>query len=151
MSITLDLVLAGLHHLGILAVFGVLMAEWAVLHLQPSLRGVELIARVDLGYGVFAGLVLAAGIARVAWGVKGASFYLGNPVFWMKLGLFAVIALISVRPTLNYLRWRRVARSGGGLPSLAEFARTRGWVLLQLGLFAALPILAAMMARGIGY
>jgi putative membrane protein len=151
MSATLDLVLAGLHHLGILAVFGVLMAEWVLLRLPPSLHGVELIARVDLGYGVFAGLVLAAGIARVAWGVKGASFYLGNPVFWMKLGLFAVIALISVRPTLNYLRWRREAGAHGALPSLAEVERTRGWVLLQVGLFTALPILAAMMARGFGY
>jgi uncharacterized membrane protein len=27
----------------------------------------------------------------------------------------------------------------------------RGWVLLQIILFAGLPILAAMMARGLGY
>jgi uncharacterized membrane protein len=37
------------------------------------------------------------------------------------------------------------------LPSPRQVARTRGWVLLQVGLFAALPVLAAMMARGFGY
>lgn len=151
MSANLDLILAGLHHLGILAVFGVLVAEWVLLRLPLTSRGVKLIAGVDLFYGVFAGLVVAAGAARVAWGAKGASFYLGNPVFWMKLGLFVLIALISVLPTLTYLRWRRAARANGVVPGAAAVARTRGWVLLQIGLFAGLPILAAMMARGLGY
>ena len=151
MSANLDLILAGLHHLGILAVFGVLVAEWFLLRLPLTSRGVELIAGVDLFYGVFAGLVVAAGAARVAWGAKGASFYLGNPVFWMKLGLFVLIALISVLPTRTYLRWRRAARANGAVPGAAAVARTRGWVLLQIGLFAGLPILAAMMARGLGY
>jgi putative membrane protein len=151
MSTTLDLTLTVLHHLGILTVFGVLMAEMALLWLQPSPRWVELIARVDLAYGIAAGFVLAAGFARVAWGVKDAGFYLGNPVFWLKLGLFVVIGLISVAPTLTYLRWRRAARAGGALPGAAEVARARRWVLLQIGLFAALPMLAAMVARGLGY
>jgi len=151
MSATLDLALAVLHHLGILTVFGVLVAELALLCLQPSRRWVEVIAGVDLGYGTAAGFVLAAGFARVAWGVKDAGFYLGNPVFWMKLGLFVVIGLISVAPTLTYLRWRRAARAGGALPGAAEVVRARRWVLLQTVLFAALPMLAAMMTRGLGY
>ena len=151
MSATLDLALAVLHHLGILTVFGVLVAELALLCLQPTQRWVELIARVDLAYGIAAGFVLAAGFARVAWGIKDAGFYLGNPVFWLKLGLFVVIGLISVAPTLTYLRWRRAARAGGTLPGAAEVARARRWVLLQTVLFAALPMLAAMMARGLGY
>ena len=151
MSATLDLALTALHHVGILVLFGVLMAEWVLLCLPLSLRGIELIAKVDLAYGVFAGLVVAAGCARVAWGAKSASFYLGYSVFWMKLGLFVAIALISVLPTLTYLRWRRTARAGGALPGAAAVVRTRRWVLLQLGLFTALPVLAAMMARGFGY
>ena len=151
MSATLDLTLAVLHHLGILTVFGVLVAELALLCLQPTQRWVELIARVDLAYGIAAGFVLAAGFARVAWGIKDAGFYLGNPVFWLKLGLFVVIGLISVAPTLTYLRWRRAARAGGTLPGAAEVARARRWVLLQTVLFAALPMLAAVMARGLGY
>lgn len=151
MSATVDLALAVLHHLGILTAFGVLMAELALLCLQPAQRWVEVIAGVDLAYGIAAGFVLAAGFARVAWGVKDASFYLGNPVFWLKLGLFMVIGLISVAPTLTYLRWRRATRADGALPGAAEVARARRWVLLQTVLFAGLPMLAAMMARGLGY
>ncbi len=151
MNTSLDLALATLHHLGILTVFGVLVAELVLLRLQPSVNSIELIARVDLAYGIAAGFVLAAGFARVAWGVKGAGFYLGNPVFWLKLGLFVVIGLISVAPTLTYLRWRRAAWTGGVLPGAHEVTRVRRWVLLQTVLFAALPLLAAMTARGLGY
>lgn len=151
MNAPLDLVLAVLHHLGFMVAFACLLAEAALLRVRPTPAWVEQIAWVDLAYGIAAGLVLSVGLARVAWGVKGAAFYLGNPVFWMKLGLFVVIGLISVIPTLNYLRWRRAARTGGTVPDGAALAGTRRWVHLQIGLFVGLPLLAAMMARGVGY
>ena len=145
-----ELVLAMLHHLGILAVFGFLLAELAILRLPICTRMVDVLARVDLGYGLAAGLVLAAGLARVLWGEKGAAFYTENPVFWVKLGLFALIALISIRPTLAYLRWRRRARASASLPQGGDIAQARLWVALQVGLFAGLPLCAALMARGLG-
>lgn len=151
MNATLDLTLTTAHHLSILALFGCLLAEWVLLGLPPSSPWVERLSRVDLAYGVLAALVLAAGLARVAWGVKGAGFYTGNPVFWTKLGLFALIGLISVAPTLRYLGWRRASRADGSLPGPAQVQGARRWVGAQLVLFAALPLLAALMARGIGY
>jgi putative membrane protein len=43
-----------------------------------------------------------------------------------------------------------LARAGIGAPPAIEIATTRRWVLLQAGLLLALPIFAALMARGIG-
>jgi putative membrane protein len=151
MSLVTDLSLATLHHLAILTVFGALLAEFALLRLRPSAGWIELVARVDLAYGIAAGVALAVGAARVAWGLRGADYYLGNPVFWLKMVLFVAIGLISVAPTLTYLRWRRAARVDGRLPQPGELTRVRRWIHLQLALFVGLPMLAAMMARGVGY
>jgi putative membrane protein len=147
----LDLALAVVHHLGILTVFGVILAEFALLRLPPDPAWVRLIARIDLAYGISAGVVLLAGFSRVAWGAKGAGFYLDNPVFWLKLGLFALIGLISVLPTVQYIQWRRALDAGRGLPDGAQIATARRWVHLQLALFIGLPVFAAMMARGLGH
>jgi len=146
-----DPVLAVLHHLALLAVFGCLLAELALLRLSPGPAWVELLARIDLGDGIAAAAALCAGIARVLWGIKGPAFYADNPVFWLKLGLFVLIGLISVIPTLGYLRWRREARADGTLPGRAEVARLRRWVAVQVPLFAGLPLLAVLMARGVGH
>ena len=151
MSLVTDLSLATLHHLAILTVFGALLAEFVLLRLRPSAGWIELVARVDLAYGIAAGVALAVGAARVVWGLRGADYYLGNPVFWLKIVLFVAIGLISVAPTLTYLRWRRAARTDGRLPQPGELAPVRRWIHLQLGLFVGLPMLAAMMARGVGY
>ena len=151
MPLTLDLLLAVLHHLGILVLAGCLVAELALLSLPPDRRWAETLPRIDLAYGLSAGAVLSIGLARVFWGAKGSGFYLENPVFWLKLGLFLVIALLSIRPTITFLRWRLLARSEGAVPTISDVTGTRIWVLVQAGLLLGLPIFAALMARGIGF
>jgi putative membrane protein len=145
----MDLILAFLHHIGVFAVFGVLLAEFVLLRLSPRPEWVRLIVRVDLFYGIAAAVVLLAGIARIAWGPKGSGFYTGNPVFWFKLGLFLLIGLISVLPTLQYIGWRRRLDADSHLPDMSQVSTARRWVHVQLALFASLPLLAATMARGI--
>jgi putative membrane protein len=51
---------------------------------------------------------------------------------------------------MTFLRWRRLARAEGTVPALSEVSGTRIWVLVQAGLLLGLPVLAALMARGIG-
>lgn len=142
----LDLSLAIAHHLAFLVVFAVLVMEFALLRLPLTKAAVGLIARVDLGYGIAAGVSVAVGLTRVFQGAKGSVFYSHNPIFWAKMVLFTAIGLISIFPTLRYVRWNRATE----LPALDEVARVRQLVALQLGLFAGLPALAALMARGIG-
>jgi putative membrane protein len=148
--VALDLLLAFGHHLGIFTIFGVLAAELAMLRLSPSVPWVQGIAKVDQWYGLGALTVLGAGISRVVWGLKGPAYYLDYPVFWAKMGLFVVIALISIRPTVAFVRWRRNAAATGTLPSAPEVASVRGFVVAQILLFTGLPFLAATMARAVG-
>jgi putative membrane protein len=112
---------------------------------------VNLLARIDLLYLIAAVLALATGVARLVWFGKGAGFYLHNPVFYIKLALFVAIGLISVPPTLQYLRWMRMLKTGAGAAAADfEVLRARRYVLAELVLFAFIPLLAVLMARGIG-
>lgn len=112
---------------------------------------VKLLARIDLLYLIAAMLALATGVARLVWYGKGAVFYLHNPVFYLKLALFVAIGLISIPPTIQYLRWMRLLKtSAGAVAAEFEVLRSRRYVLVELVLFALIPLLAVLMARGIG-
>lgn len=148
---TTDAWLAIAHHLAIFGVFAVLIAEWAIVRPGMDRADIHRLGRVDALYGALAALVLTAGVSRVIWGAKPAGFYLENPVFWFKLAAFASVGVLSIRPTIRYLGWRRVIDSdGGALPAAAEVSSARRAIHLQLAVFAAIPPLAALMARGIG-
>ena len=148
---TRDLALAVTHHWALLLLVAALFAEFILLRQPPSADWVRALARIDQAYGGAAMLLLAAGFARVFWGGKGADFYLDNPVFWAKVAVFVVVGLLSIVPTLRYPRWLKQLKASGRLPQEAQVEDTRRWVGWQLLLFVVLPVLAAMMARGIGH
>ena len=147
---TQDLTLAVVHHWALLLLIAALFAEFVLLRQPPSADWVRTLARVDQAYGGAAVLLLAAGFARVAWGTKGADFYVQNPVFWAKVAAFLLVGLLSIVPTVRYPRWLKQLKASGRLPTEAQVDDTRRWVGWQLVLFVALPVLASMMARGIG-
>jgi putative membrane protein len=103
------------------------------------------LARVDAVYGLSAALVLLCGLTLWFWIGKPAAFYSGNPLFHLKVGLFVLIGLLSVYPTRFYLRHRKSTAEQISVP------RPLIWVLrTEIGLLLLLPVLAVLMARGIG-
>ena len=147
----LDATLAYLHFAAILALAGFLVAEAALLRGDLGRRDLAALARSDVGYAIAAGLVLATGLARLFFGAKGVGFYVGNPIFWTKVGLFIAVALVSIKPTIAFGRWRRAARDAAGYsvpPAAVQSARRL--VLVELHLVALLPLAAVLMSRGIG-
>ena len=142
----LDLSLAIGHHLLIFGIFGIICAEvWAV---RPGMSSaaVARIASVDLWYGILAAAILAVGFCRAIFAAKGWAYYSHNAFFWAKLGTFAVIGLLSLPPTLAFIRWKKSA-----LPrNESEIRTVRRYLHLELGLFVFLPVFAAAMARGYG-
>jgi putative membrane protein len=148
-----DLVLAIVHHLTVFGIASVLAAELALMRpAAMSPQTVRLLGRFDLAYGVMALAILVVGFLRVKYGAKGADFYMHNPVFWAKIGAFAVVGLISIRPTLRILAWQKRAKTDAAfVPALDEVGSLRRLMLLEIHVFALIPIFAAMMARGVGF
>ncbi|MBL8309411.1 MAG: DUF2214 family protein [Burkholderiales bacterium] len=148
---TLDALLAILHHWLAFGLVGLVMAEWAILRGAACADTVRRIARVDLFYGIVAGLLLLVGIARVVYGAKGLAFYTGNPVFWLKVALFALAGGASIVPTIRFIRWSRANQASGALPEAAAWQSTRKLVVWELHALAGVMICAALTARGIGH
>ena len=142
----LDLWLAIAHHLLVFSLFGIVFAEFFALRPGLGRDAVARLARLDLAYGIIAGLIVIIGFSRVIFAAKGWHYYSHNAFFWAKLGSFALIGLLSVPPTLDYLRWRKASTP----PSDAEVKRARIYLHLELALFVPLLGFAAAMARGYG-
>ncbi|TMS56843.1 DUF2214 family protein [Imbroritus primus] len=146
-----DALLAFLHYLSIFGLVGALTAEAVVLRpgMTPSI--LARLMRYDAVYFLMAILTLGTGVGRLLMSPKGLAFYMTNPWFHAKIGLFVLIALLSIKPTLTFFRWKKQARRlPDFVPLPAELAKTRRWVMLEAHLLIFLPLCAALMARGIG-
>lgn len=142
----LDLVLAIVHHVLVFSLFGVLFAELMLVRKGVDLATVGRVSRIDLMYGVVAGLIVVVGFSRAVFAAKGWAYYSHNLFFHAKVATFVLIGLLSIPPTIAYIRWRKA----GAAPSDPQVAGVRRWLLAELGLFAPLLAFAAAMARGYG-
>jgi putative membrane protein len=148
---SLDLILEFAHHLSVFSLIAIVAAEFVLI--VPGLGGAALarVGRLDSAYGGVATLIIVVGFLRVFFGDAGSGFYITNPVFWTKIGLFVLMGILSVPPTLAILRWRREAKTNPGFGAPADaVARVKRFFLAEFVVFAFIPIAAAMMARGIG-
>ena len=147
-----DLLLASLHHLLIFALVSMLVTESVLLRGAIDGATLQRLAKLDAGYGAVAGLLLVVGLLRVWFGIKGYDFYLHNPWFHAKLGAYILVGLLSILPTVRFLRWRKALRADAAyLPPANEVARLRGIVRFELVLIAVIFVLAAAMARFGGF
>jgi putative membrane protein len=147
-----DALLAFLHFTAILILASALGAEALLLRAQLGAATIRAIARADLIFGIASGAVLLSGLARLFYGAKGYAFYTGNPVFWVKLALFVAVGLLSIPPTLRFIRWRRALTAQPAfVPDPAELSGTRRLVFIELHLLALIPLAAVFMARGLGF
>lgn len=142
----LDLTLAILHHLAVFGLVATLAMEGMMLRAAPI--DVARLAKLDARFGMTAMLVIVIGVCRVVWGGKGWAFYAENPFFWGKMGVFLLIGLLSIGPTVIFLRWRKAATADAGFaPPVDQLQRARMLVGLQALLLVPLLGFAAAMAR----
>jgi putative membrane protein len=147
---TADLHLAIAHHLLIFILFGILVSELVLVRKGMSGADATRVASIDVWYGIVALLILIAGFSRVSFGAKGWAYYSANSFFWAKLGVFLLIGVLSVWPTLKFIGWRKHFQTAGGAPGDAAILPVRRVLWLEAALFALLPAFAAAMARGYG-
>jgi putative membrane protein len=148
---TLEAVLAYLHLLAILTMVVFIASEAALCRVEwLNAAVVERLAKIDRVYGIAALAVLATGFARTMLGVKGSAWYWSNPLLHAKVTLFVIVGVLSIFPTLTFLRWRRTLRAQGTLPDEAQVRKTRRLVMVQAHVIAVIPLLAVFLARGWG-
>ncbi len=141
-----DLVLAIGHHVLAFGIFGILFAEFWMLRSGLSQATAARLASIDLWYGVFAGALVVVGFCRAFFAAKGWSYYSHNVYFWAKIAVFAAVGLLSLPPTIAFIRWRKLAVA----PNESDLKRVRRYLHVEVALFMLLPIFAAAMARGYG-
>lgn len=146
----LESLLAYAHFVAILSVVVFLTSEAALCRAKwLNAAVVRRLARVDVIYLAAAVAVLLTGIARTWWGMKGAGWYWHQPLLHLKLTLFVVISLISIKPTMSFLRWRRQLDATGALPDEAEVRSVRKLIMLEAHLMVLIPLAATLLARGV--
>jgi len=143
-------VLPWIHYIAVWLMSGALVAEMYLLKIGGKPDAVRLLPRVDRLYGIMAVLVLVTGLARVWHGGKGADYYWSNGAFHGVLGLFVLAALISIVPTLRFLRWRKALDASGALPDDGELRKTRMLVHVQLTAVVLITLAIVLVAKGYG-
>lgn len=144
---SLELVLRYVHFVSIFAIVGALVSEHVLLRKTIARAEVARLARIDAIYGIAALTLLAAGFTLWLGGIgKPAEFYSRNWIFHTKISLFALVGILSIYPTIFFLKNRK------GNPDDRINVPSSVLLLLriELGLIAFIPLLAGLMARGIG-
>jgi putative membrane protein len=147
-----DAILAYLHFAAIFTLLWFLAKEWTLLKAGAERLDIKRLANADIGYFLAAITVLATGAARMLLGAKPVLFYTGNPVFAVKMSLFVLAAIVSIWPTLAFMRWRKAAADDPGFRvDQGQWRSVKRLLVVQLHLLALIPLFAVLMARGIGY
>lgn len=145
------LALAWFHYLAMMFLAAALIAEHVMFTPRPEPAIARKLVVIDLVYGVSLLVVFVTGFGRMFHGGKGALFYMGNSAYHAKFWLFVLMALIWIYPAIRFFSWRRTLRAGGA-PAFSdtEGKRILMAIRIQLLILVLLPLLAAMMARGVG-
>lgn len=135
-----------IHFLSLILLCGSLLAENVLIRKSLTRKELGTLAKVDALFGLSAASVLIAGL--LLWFVygKGFAFYAKNPVFYVKLALFAIVGLLSIRPTIFFLKQRKGA-SHESVPIPNAVIRM---VRVEMALVHLIPLFAVMMAKGVG-
>jgi len=134
-----------LHFAAIFAFAGALVLENMAIKPQITGEDARNLAKVDAVCGISAVSVLIFGLTLWLWVGKPSEFYSSNPLFHAKLGLFTLMALCAIIPTVFFNRHRKSAEEVIEVPQLLRLL-----LKFQLVLLVITPVLAFLMARGIG-
>jgi putative membrane protein len=147
----LDALFAYLHYIAILVLVGFLAAEMVLLRGVLDARAIRLLGKVDVVYFGSAMAALATGFLRLVFGAKGADFYMNAWPFYVKFALFVAVGIVSIQPTLAFIRWRRMLDHDPAWP-VPDAERRRMWrrVMIEAHLAAMIPVFAVVMSRGLG-
>ncbi len=140
-----EIIVRYFHFIGIIILSSMLVAENVLIAKELENRVVKKLATIDGLYGIGAVLTLIAGLLLWLYVGKSKEFYTYNTIFHIKLGLFLFVGIMSIIPTIFLLKNRR-----SDLPVILVPNHILTIKRLELILLLIIPLLAVLMARGIG-
>jgi len=112
-------------------------------------RALRRLFGADSLWGLAAVLWIVTGLGRVFGRLeKEPDFYLRNGFFWVKMGLFALVLALEIRPMVTLLRWRAAKSKAGVLVREANIAALIALNNAEIAVVLLIPFVAALMARG---
>lgn len=147
----IDALLAYLHWLAIMG-WLVFLTSTSALARSDWLNAAALarLRLVDRIAGVAGVAVLASGLARVAWGAKGADWLWGQPLLWAKLALVLLMLAAGWHSSREIARWHAHWMSHQALPEPDAVARLQRRVMRVAHLMMLLALAGVLLSRGIG-
>lgn len=147
----MNILIPYLHYIGIMALMGSLIAEHLILKPNIAKQQVKQLGVVDMIYIISTVTVLVTGLLRWFFvDPKGDGFFNTNPLFHIKLTLFVVMAVLSIFPTMKFLRWNRQLKNGETVEVTESAAKKQlMFIRIELLLLAIIPLLAVMVASGV--
>lgn len=146
---TLEAFLASLHIVAILTLVVFLSSEAALCRSEWMNEAVvRRLAKLDMIYGITALVLLLTGVARIVWGAKGLTWYVSQPLFHLKMLLFFVTAILSLRPTFTIRKWLKALNVTGTLPQPESVRFVRKWIMVQAHIIPVIAVIAVYWARG---
>jgi putative membrane protein len=141
-----------LHFAAVFSLFATLLFVLVTISYKPTCIEAQRIQMCDKWYGISALLVFVVGQLRVFYFEKGSEFYLHNPFYHAKLGLFFLVAVLSIYPSVRFYKWRTETRHG--LPPAVTETQIK-WIVvilkLEMLLLLGVALSASFMARGIRF
>jgi len=143
---TVDILVRYLHFVSIFILVAAVLGQHLILRgtITRALAGKA--QKLDIAYAIAVVVVLGTGLLQ--WFVVGkpADFYSSNPVFHTKVLLFLLIGLVSIYPSVYLGKNRK-----GNPDELITIPPGIVWsVRVELVILFLMPLLATLMARGIG-
>jgi putative membrane protein len=142
--------LAYFHYAAVFATVAALVAEYFIYRPPIPAKVATLLPKIDLVYGAGSVLAVGTGFARAFWFEKTWDFYRHSSLFWLKVALVALWGLLSIVPTLHFLKIARLPLAGGVVsiePTLS--ARIRKLIVAQMAIVPWVPLVAVLMSRGL--
>ena len=147
----LDAILAYLHYISIFVLVAFLVVQLILVKRPLDAATIRLLGRLDVGYFAGAMAVLVTGFLRAVYGAKGPDFYFDSWPIYVKIALFLAIGLISIKPTLAFIQWRRALDHDPAWQVPAEEQRKIARLIkIEVHLAALIPVFAVIMSRGLG-
>lgn len=147
----LSWIVAFLHLLGLGTGMGAVWARARALRAPLDKAGLKRVFYADNWWGIAALIWIGTGLWRAFGGLeKGAAYYLHSMPFLIKMGLYAVVAVLEIWPMIVLIQWRMRLEKGQAIDTnkarlFALFSEIETFGLVGM------VLAATAMARGLGF